>query len=155
MFTLSAIFTTNVYLAGAIGFFNCMVFGGMGLTLELVKVLMIPITVSAYKKHDKLLAIVSTSFLTVLISISIFANYQYVTNLTTYKNDSKKIVSSEYEKLNQDKKIIESKIESHGSEIKKIDPKIESLEKKLNQKLNQKNEIIESKKALTSTESNI
>jgi peptidoglycan hydrolase CwlO-like protein len=116
---------------------------------------MIPITVSAYKKHDKLLAIVSTSFLTVLISISIFANYQYVTNLTIYKNDSKKIVSSEYEKLNQDQKIIESKIESHGSEIKKIDPKIESLEKKLNQKLNQKNEIIESKKALTSTESNV
>jgi prefoldin subunit 5 len=143
MFVISAILTVTLYLEDSSNASSFIVFGGMGLTVEIAKVIMIVLTGFFILKKSK--AIAPTAILTmILVLISIYANYTYSMNVDTRKEEANKTETTAYTQLSKQISDLEDEIkdlkdskETKENQVIKID---EDITEQTNQRNSESNE---------------
>jgi len=142
MFFISAILTISLYVEDGTNILSIGIFGGMGFTMELSKIIFLVLLGFFILKSQYKIAIITALLSIILIIISVYANYTYSRNFDSRKLDSNKRETQQYRYLASQK----SKLEKDLTDLKssKLDKEssIKSYDKQIETQTNQKDRTI-------------
>jgi DNA-binding Lrp family transcriptional regulator len=142
MLGISAIITINLYAEDGNGIISIGIFGGMGLTMELAKIIFILLLGFFILKRMTKESIITGILCIVLLGISVYANYTYSINLDSRKLESGKIETQEYKRLASQKSKLEKELNKLNNSKNDKEKKSNNYDTQINEQVRLKDETI-------------
>jgi len=142
MFTISAILTVSLYMEDGTSLLSIGIFGGMGLTMELAKIIFLVLLGFFILKNQYKIAIITILLSFILISISVYANYTYSRNFDSRKLDRNRTETQQYKQLAIQKSKFESDLKYLKSSKSDKENSMKSYDKQIESQTNQKDSTI-------------